>query len=184
MPVKIMESKNMDQSDKIEFLWKVLDREEAQIRATDQKLSFLLVVITATLSGAVAIMSSKFAEPLRVHHAVLFGLLLTLILLSGGVSLLLVLAVLIPRTWRIRSGQVKETSLLFFSDIHRMPTNAYYHEIATLDHEQIVRDLSRQIESLSDIAIRKILYVKWLTFSAGLEIIGLIGILGLLAASI
>lgn len=174
----------MEQKDKIDFLWKVLDREEAQIRATDQKLSFLLVVITATLSGTVAIMSSRFTEPLRADHALLFALLLTLILFSGGVSLLLVLAVLIPRTWRIRSGPVKETSLLFFSDIHRMPTNAYFQEISDLDHEQIVRDLSCQIESLSDIAIRKILYVKWLTFCAGLEIIGLVGILGLLVACI
>ena len=173
----------MNQNERIDFLWKVMERIELLIRATDQKLSFLLVVITATTSGAVAVMS-RFSEPIRAHHAVMFGILLTVVLFSGGVSLLLVLAVLVPRTWRIRSGPVAETSLLFFSEIHRLPDNTYYQKIVELDHEQIIRDLSCQIESLSDIAMRKIVFVKWLTFSAGTEIVGLMGILGLLVVSI
>lgn len=173
----------MDSSQKIEFLWNVLDREEQLIRAADQKLSFLLVLTTAALSGSAAVMSGKFAMPARIAEPVLFGGLLGLIVSSGAVSLLLGLAVLIPRTWRKRETGVPGGSLIFFHDIHRLPGGGYCNALSSLDEEQLIRDFSSQIESLADIAVAKMRYIRWLTICAGIEIIGLSGILALLLVS-
>ncbi|MHB9029383.1 MAG: Pycsar system effector family protein [Candidatus Latescibacterota bacterium] len=173
----------MNPDRKIEFLWKVLDRVELLIRAADQKLSFLLVLTTAALSGAAAVMSGKFTVNISNTQPELLGILLGLILTSGALSLLLGLAVLVPRTWRKRKHEMAGPSLLFFSDIHRLPSDAYFAQIAALDEDVIIRDLSCQIESLSDIAAAKMAYVRWLTLFAAIEIIGLSGILGLIVFS-
>lgn len=136
----------MESDRKIDFLWKVLDRVEQLIRAADQKLSFLLVLTTAALSGAAAVMSGKFTVNVSNTQPELLGILLGLILTSGALSLLLGLAVLVPRTWRKRKHEAVETSLLFFSDIHRLPSDAYFAQIAALDEDSIIRDLSCQID--------------------------------------
>jgi hypothetical protein len=171
---------DMDCGRKIEFLWKVLDRIELLIRAADQKLSFLLVLTTAALSGSAAVMSGRFTLIISNTHPEILGVLLGLILTSGALSLLLGLAVLVPRTWRKRKHEAAKSSLLFFSDIHRLPADSYFAQIAALDEDAIIRDLSCQIESLSDIAAIKMAFVRWMTLCAAVEIIGLSGILGMI----
>jgi Family of unknown function (DUF5706) len=170
-------AKSLGERDKLEFLWRIHDANQAAIRFADTKagaiLGFALAMTGLTFSTLIQTRSDLRGSP------ALWGLLVGVLVMSISLLLTLVntLLVILPRRGLAFDGCPTHTDgpwhevpdgdfapvrgHLYFGDIARSSIDSYREALQRIDPEQLLEQLARDAWQLSRICERKYHGVRW-----------------------
>ncbi|MBU0656072.1 MAG: hypothetical protein KJ914_13210 [Gammaproteobacteria bacterium] len=143
----------MNTKDKIDFCFDVIKRHDHYVATTNFKVALLMSFLTLVISGvAIKIVSLPLPKILSSLHylSVAFGILT---ILSSLMAIIQLLRVVFPRL----DTKSTEDSLIFFGDISKLKNseNTYYKRIKECNEDEVLEDLSQQIEIVAQITTEK-----------------------------
>ena len=147
-----------------DFLWKVVQRYDTYINATNPKTSIVLTFNTFVFAAVVLKWSdiSQGFGPDRVPVAIATGLLI-IIAVSSLVSLWFGLNTVVPVLNSPKEPKVYH-SLVFFGHVAEFTTPSEYSKATCAATEiNLVEDLAMQAHTLAKIAMHKFSLLQWAT---------------------
>lgn len=175
--------------DKIDFLFKVINRFDFYTNTTNTKAS-LIIAWNGALIGAVLL---KYSEILNTYQPAgwIKVAAITLLLLVGTcsvVSNVLVLKAVFPflrsSSRRATSRILQSESMLFFGSVAAMGTEIYHRGIADSDVDEILTDLADQAVTIAQGLRDKMLVIQKSLAITGLGLIFIFCLIILKAATI
>lgn len=176
------DSGKLESKDKIDYLFKIINRFDFYINSTNTKAS-LIITWNGVLIGTVLL---KYSEIVSVFQPIVWAkiiaiTLLSLIGISSLISNLFVFSVIFPflrPSSKTPTGEVLQgESMLFFGSVAAMGTESYYKQIVDSDVEEILADLADQAATIAQGLQGKMKLIRKSLITIG---VGFIFILGLL----
>ncbi|MBK3870400.1 hypothetical protein GFL09_22410 [Pseudomonas stutzeri] len=151
----------MQTEDRIKNLFEILKRIDTYLVSTNQKLAIIISYCAAVL-GWLSLNVGKITG-LVTHDWISWCvvILLFVIILSSSISLLMAAKILFPVTNSTMERQVDD-SLIFYGDISASKggSGGYHGKVSTLDADDLVKDLSQQVFTVSKILSTKFQSIK------------------------
>jgi hypothetical protein len=182
------ESAQLKAKDKIDYLFKIINRFDFYINSTNTKAS-LIIAWNGVLIGTILL---KYGEILGAFHPAGWpkaaaGALLSL---TGACSLLsnvFVLSVIFPflrPSSKRETGRILQSeSILFFGSVAAMGTEAYHKRIADCDADEVLADLADQAATIAQGLQDKMRLIRKSLVTVGLGLVFILCILILKAVT-